>query len=115
MQKACEQSMSRYILDKHHLPCAKTFPRKNTNGTIEEEKSKKTIFFLLHIFYECKTFLFYHRILCLLGECSQGNVVLILSAVQYGKTQAMILISKDTKRRTKIYITIYKEKDEKGT
>ena len=35
------------------------------------------------------------------------------SAVQYGKTQAMILISKDTKRRTKIYITIYKEKDEK--
>ena len=113
MQKTFEPSMSRYILDKHHLPCAKTFPKKNTNGTIEEEKSKKTIFFLLHIFYECKTFLFYHRILCLWGEHSQENIVLILSAVQYGKIQAMILISKDTKLRAKVYITIYKEKDEK--
>ena len=47
-------SMSQYILDVHHLPCAKTIPYNTTNGRNGKEKSMKTNFVLLHILYKCK-------------------------------------------------------------
>ena len=77
--------MFQYILDIHHLPCAKTIPHKTTNGWNGEEKSMKTNFILLHIFYKCFS---PQNVVCLLGEWSQGNIDLIYPAVRYGKNSS---------------------------